>query len=67
MQHVQGESDRVRQEKRTRQYAYMGGREENVGREGERDGRKRDCSISCLLLESEYTKLSLTLRELDLF
>ena len=66
MQYVQGESDRVRQEKRTRQYTYMGGREENVGMEGE-DGRKRDCSISCLLLESEYTKLSLTLRELDLF
>ena len=49
MQHVQGESDRVRQEKRTRQYKYMGGREENVGREGEMEERETVASHVCFL------------------
>ena len=45
IQHVQGESDRVRQEKRmkrkirTRQ--CMGSRDENIRREGGRDGRRK--------------------------
>ena len=49
MQHVQGESNTVRQEKRTRQYTYMGGREENVGREGEMEERETVASRVCFL------------------